>query len=219
VNPFLEDCRREWKRLGVPDPVANEMAADLAADLAEAEAEGASPEEVLGNAVFDARSFAAVWAAERGVTQEPAPSKHRTLKSVLPFAVTACAFIAVVGLLLVLSSSGPGRVRLALPAPVGPALWVSPPRLRIAVSRLGAGTPRLRIVTPSPPVSEVLPRPGAQVFRIEAGASELDTRRLGFLLLIIGVAGTVALALVWVGAGRARRGRTGTEGGPSAPAY
>jgi len=40
VNEFVEECRREWRRLGVPDPIANEMAADLTADIEEAEAEG-----------------------------------------------------------------------------------------------------------------------------------------------------------------------------------
>jgi hypothetical protein len=49
VNDFVEECRREWRRLRVPDRVANEMAADLKADLDEAEAEGASPEAVLGS--------------------------------------------------------------------------------------------------------------------------------------------------------------------------
>jgi hypothetical protein len=48
VSEFVEECRREWRRLRVPDLVANEMAAYLAADLREAEAEGASAEEVLG---------------------------------------------------------------------------------------------------------------------------------------------------------------------------
>ena len=67
MNPFVEECRREWKRLGVPDAVANEMAADLSVDLAEAEADGTSAEEVLGTGVFDAPAFAAAWAAERGV--------------------------------------------------------------------------------------------------------------------------------------------------------
>jgi hypothetical protein len=43
---FVEECRREWRRLGVPDPIANEMAADLAADIEEAEAEGGSAEDV-----------------------------------------------------------------------------------------------------------------------------------------------------------------------------
>lgn len=49
MSEFVENCRREWKRLGVPAAVSDEMAADLAADLAEAEAEGVGPEKVLGN--------------------------------------------------------------------------------------------------------------------------------------------------------------------------
>ena len=79
MNEFVEECRQEWKRLHVPDPIANEMAADLEADLKEAEAEGASPEEVLGSGAFDPRSFAASWAAERGVAQPTAAtmSPHR----------------------------------------------------------------------------------------------------------------------------------------------
>jgi len=47
---FVDDCRREWKRLRVSDAVANEMAAELTADLEEAASEGASPEDVLGYA-------------------------------------------------------------------------------------------------------------------------------------------------------------------------
>ena len=53
MSGFVDECRREWKRLGVPEAVANEMAADLAADLDEAAAEGVSGEEVLGNGYFD----------------------------------------------------------------------------------------------------------------------------------------------------------------------
>src|SRR5580700_2221841 len=68
VNEFVEECRREWRRLGVPDPIANEMAADLTADIEEAEAEGGSAEDVLGNSVFDPQRFAASWAVARGVT-------------------------------------------------------------------------------------------------------------------------------------------------------
>ena len=48
MNQLVEECRSEWKRLGVPDPAADEMAAELAADLADAQAEGASVEDVLG---------------------------------------------------------------------------------------------------------------------------------------------------------------------------
>jgi hypothetical protein len=69
---FIEECRREWKRLGVPDPIANEMAVDLTADIEEAEAEGGSAEDVLGNSLFDPRRFAAAWASARGVTAPPA---------------------------------------------------------------------------------------------------------------------------------------------------
>jgi hypothetical protein len=68
---FIEECRREWKRLGVPDPIANEMAVDLTADIEEAEAEGGSAEDVLGNSYFDPRRFAAAWASARGVTAPP----------------------------------------------------------------------------------------------------------------------------------------------------
>ena len=49
MSEFLDECRQEWQRLGVPDPIANEMAADLAADIEEAESEGGSAEDVLGN--------------------------------------------------------------------------------------------------------------------------------------------------------------------------
>ncbi|MGA7834709.1 MAG: hypothetical protein WCA31_05825 [Acidimicrobiales bacterium] len=70
---FVEECRREWKRLGVPDPIANEMALDLTTDIEEAEADGGSAEDVLGNSLFDPRRFAAAWASARGVTSPPAP--------------------------------------------------------------------------------------------------------------------------------------------------
>jgi hypothetical protein len=76
---FVEECRREWRRLGVPDPIANEMAIDLTADIEEAEAEGGSAEDVLGNSLFDPRRFAAAWASARGVTAPP-PS----LESIAP---------------------------------------------------------------------------------------------------------------------------------------
>ncbi len=72
MSEFIRECRREWKRLRVPDPVANEMAADLEADLSEAEAEGGSAEELLGTDAFDPRSFARSWAVERGVVPPPA---------------------------------------------------------------------------------------------------------------------------------------------------
>lgn len=69
MSQFVEQCRKEWKRLGVPPAVAEEMAIDLEADLAEAAGEGASAEQVLGNGAFDARTFAASWASARGLVR------------------------------------------------------------------------------------------------------------------------------------------------------
>ena len=79
MSDFVEQCRREWRRLNVPDPLAEEMAADLASDLREAEADGVSAEEFLGSSAFDARSFAASWAAERGIIPAPAGRANRPL--------------------------------------------------------------------------------------------------------------------------------------------
>ena len=76
MTAFVEECRREWKRLGVPDSLAEEMAAELEADLAEAEADGVSAAEILGES--DPRRFARTWATERGLVPEPQPKKNRT---------------------------------------------------------------------------------------------------------------------------------------------
>jgi len=135
MSGFVDECRKEWDRLGVPDAVSNEMAADLAADLAEAEAEGASAEDVLGNAVFDAKSFAASWATARGVvSQAPVPEgRSRT-----PWVVVVCnlvSFVAgAVGFVLITSGRGMavasavrGSFGLRIPRSFGPpSLWVGP---------------------------------------------------------------------------------------------
>ena len=51
MNDFVEECRREWRRLRVPKHLADEMAAELAADLEEA-----APEDVLGTAEAEVMS-------------------------------------------------------------------------------------------------------------------------------------------------------------------
>jgi hypothetical protein len=84
VIEFVQECRREWKHLGVPDPIANEMAADLTADIEEAEAEGGSAEDVLGTSLFDPRRFAAAWAGARGVTAPPVPVDPPAPRSRVP---------------------------------------------------------------------------------------------------------------------------------------
>jgi hypothetical protein len=125
MNEFVEECRREWKRLGVPDPVANEMAADLEADLAEAAADGVSPEAVLGTAAFDPRSFAASWAAERGLVRA-APVRRRRI----PVALAGFVALAIVGLLLLVAT--PKRTtRVAFPSGVPHVALIPAPRLRL----------------------------------------------------------------------------------------
>jgi hypothetical protein len=138
MSDFVEQCRREWKRLRVPDPVANEMAADLAADLEEAEAEGVSAEEVLGRSAFDPRSFAASWAAERGVIpsaittaqQESASRKPLIFAVLVPLTVIAVIGAALIALPVRSGSVAIARqppVPLALPAPSGLSVLNSGP--------------------------------------------------------------------------------------------
>jgi hypothetical protein len=98
VTSFVEECRREWRRLGVPDPIAEEMAADLTADLEEAEAEGAAPEDVLGSGVSDPKAFAASWAMERGVV--PADARPKTDRRPLLVGVGALLVVLVAALIV-----------------------------------------------------------------------------------------------------------------------
>jgi hypothetical protein len=149
VNEFVQECRREWKRLNVPDPIANEMAADLEADLTEAEAEGASPEEVLGSGAFDPRSFAASWAAERGVAQpavatqsQPTPTPRATprRKMRLFAALAGSAFVGLiflVGATLVVGHFDSSRAVAApamrqVPIPPFPRMPVGPLHIHVA---------------------------------------------------------------------------------------
>jgi hypothetical protein len=99
MTDFVEECRREWKRLRVPTGPADEMADDLAADLREAEAEGAFPEEVLGNGASDPRAFAEAWARERGLVRPRRSDTLRTRRALL-------VGVALVGLLAVGAALG-----------------------------------------------------------------------------------------------------------------
>ena len=138
MSQFVKACRREWSRLGVPEAAANEMAADLEADLAEAHAEGASPEVVLGNGYFDARSFAASWALARGVVNvrpRLGPTVQLSIRTLtLVASALVCAAVAAVGLLLLagravgsMSASAIAVRRPSFPRQV-PAIFVSPHR-------------------------------------------------------------------------------------------
>lgn len=122
MSDFVEQCRAEWKRLGVPDPLAGEMAADLASDLSEAKAEGVSEEEVLGTSVFDPSSFAASWAAERGIIPVPPGRGDTRRRSFVLVAFTAVATIVVTVSALLLATGEP-KLSLAKSraTPLGPS--------------------------------------------------------------------------------------------------
>jgi hypothetical protein len=114
VSQFVDECRREWKRLRVPSAIADEMADDLAADLREAEADGASEEEVLGSGASDPRAFAAAWASERGIVR-PRPS-DRLRKRWLVILASIALFVVLViaaGLIASLSLSDSSAPRAA----------------------------------------------------------------------------------------------------------
>ncbi len=141
MTDFVEECRREWRRLRVPDPIANEMAADLQADLDEAAAEGASAEAVLGAAAFDARSFAASWAAERGFVEPQPAAAHvdpSPRRSPLLAGIAASVVVAIVGLALVSVRTGVS-VAQARPFPNPPV----PPDRPFAFHEAGIAHPEI----------------------------------------------------------------------------
>ncbi len=117
MSDFVEQCRTEWRRLGVPDPLAEEMAVDLASDLREAEAEGVFAEELLGSSFFDPRSFAASWAAERGIIPVAPRGGNARRGPLVLMAFTALAAIALIGSVLLLLTGQPKVSVVASGAP------------------------------------------------------------------------------------------------------
>jgi hypothetical protein len=144
MSDFVEQCRREWRRLGVPDLLAEEMATDLASDLSEAEAEGISTERFLGSSASDPQSFAASWAAERGIIPERShrDSAHRRSRVLVAFTAIAAITVIVAALLL---ATGEPKVSLVtskrtpphLPLPAAGAV-VPPAHVRSVVSTSAA---------------------------------------------------------------------------------
>ena len=187
MSRFIEECRREWKRLRVPDAVANEMAADLAADLAEAEAEGASAEDVLGDAVFDPRAFALSWAEERGVVAAAPVRSGIRPSTALAIAAAVLVLVAVVGAaLVVVDRPGAFGVRLAASG----QRFLAPPR--VTFIRPGVAPARgNRLLLPA---FRFAPSPGVFV-----APQVPDTAQAGIALLFIGlVGGAVVAALAWL---------------------
>ena len=116
MSEFVEQCRREWTRLGVADPLAEEMAADLASDLEEAEAEGVSAADYLGASASDPRSFAASWASERGIIPGPSGREKGGRRPRALVAFTALAAIAAIVASLLLATGEP-KLSLARTTP------------------------------------------------------------------------------------------------------
>jgi hypothetical protein len=125
MSEFVEQCRQEWKRLGVPESLAEEMASDLASDLREAETEGVSAEELLGSSAFDPRSFAASWAAERGIIPAPSSRGNARRRPLVLVAFTAFAAIALIVAALLLLTGEP-KVSLVKSTATPPHLYVTP---------------------------------------------------------------------------------------------
>lgn len=107
MSDFVEQCRAEWKRLGVPEAIAEEMAADLASDLREAEADGISVEELLGSSASDPRVFAASWATERGIVQTRSGQAHGRRGRLPLVAFTGVAAIVLIVAALLLATGEP----------------------------------------------------------------------------------------------------------------
>lgn len=142
MSDFVERCRQEWKRLGVPDPLAEEMAVDLAADLGEAEADGVSADEFLGSSAFDPRSFAASWAAERGIIPVPAGRGDARRRPLVLVAFTAVAAIAVIVAALLLVTGQPKvAVRTTPPHLATPPAAVPPGSGGLVLHPTSASTP------------------------------------------------------------------------------
>jgi hypothetical protein len=187
MTQFVDECRREWKRLNVPDAVANEMAAELEADLRDAEADGLSPEEVLGDGVFDPRSFAAAWASERGVTPTPAGPPPRSHRTVVAAVIGALSILVLAAGIAVLTARPTKQIAIASPFALRPA---------IAAHRqvLPGGTilPRF-FFTPVGRKLRFPPRP------VPAGLlrSGIDLQPIGWILVVIGLVGIAGSIVVW----------------------
>jgi len=140
MSDFVEQCRREWKRLGVSDPLADEMAADLASDLSEAEAEGVSAEELLGGSAFDPPSFAATWAAERGIIPEQPSRTNARRRPLFLMAFTGVAAITLIVAAALLLTGEP-KLTLVTSGPKSRPLGPLPPGVGGQVQSVSAATP------------------------------------------------------------------------------
>lgn len=185
MSDFVAECRREWKRLRVPDAVADEMAADLAADLSEAATDGVSAEELLGTDALDARSFAAAWAAERGVVESRSATKRRT-STLLAAAIAALCVAALAAGVAILAT--PSVTTSALPA--SPDAVGAPKTVWVAVAAPKTAS--------KPPTVTFVPGPADLVIAPLPSDRGTSTRTIAWILLATGIVGIVlATTLFW----------------------
>ena len=162
MTDFVEQCRAEWRRLGVPDELVEEMAADLASDLKEAEADGLSAEELFGS---DPHSFAGSLAAERGILPAaPSPGKARRTPFVL------LAFTVIAALVLIFTAW---------------ALLTGRPTATLVTNLTGMPGRHLPTATPFP----FAPPGGAhRVFDLGNLAAPIEWVLLVFAIIVLGFA-------------------------------
>ena len=201
MNDFVEQCRREWRRLRVPDSVADEMAADLAADLKEAEAEGASVEDVLGGGATDARSFAASWAAERAVIPPPRLLARLPRRALMLVAIAALTLVAAVGAALVIFASPDAaasetaiRVPSELRGPRAPVGWP-----------VSHEAPSPAYTAARTPVGVWIQHDGRGVLLAQTDGPGVEISRVGSILLIVGLVGIVPSLVFLFWSSRTRR--------------
>ena len=149
MSDFVERCRREWRRLGVPAAVADDMASELHTDLEEAGADGVSAQELLGSAAGDPRAFAASWAAERGVVPSRRLPAGFPARSRVVVATAALLSVAAIAAGTTLFASPTARSS-ALPPPFPDlstmVVWVAPRDMPVS--------PDARVVFQPPPNPE-----------------------------------------------------------------
>jgi PASTA domain len=177
MTAYVEECRQEWKRLGVPDLLAEEMATELESDLAEAEADGVSAVEMLGES--DPRRFAATWAVERGLVTRPTPKKGRRRWIWIAVGlVLALVFTVVLGLFAAVGIST--QTHASPPPPQTVAIAVVPdfvgmtrPQALSLARRIGLA-PTIRVVSRrGRPAGVVIAQAPADGARLRRGSTVL----------------------------------------------
>ena len=175
---FVEECRREWQRLGVSGGIADEMAAELGDDLAEAE----SLEDAVGAAAADPRSFAREWASERGVLP------RRSMVRIAAVLAALGLIPAIAGAVLLVQAAGSKEDRAAVP-PETPRTWV------VAVP----AAQRARVADAEARVAQaqaVLFERGARATATDARGTDDGRRTAGIVLLASGLAAFLPATLL-----------------------